>query len=430
MKRIVAIMAVVVFSTAMAQSPTEVLKAGFEKFNSGDIKGAIKYFTKAIELDPTLSVAYTNRGVCHAILGNWDKAADDLSRAVELDPTNSFAYFHLAYVLNQMGMVQEAYQMLYLALQYDPQVMIKRGSYLSAPVAPVVKRFYAMEYIFASSYLPAPAQYMAMANSIISQPAPKAQPPQKQTTTMESKPEKKREPEKRCVPAYPNRYMMAVVVWKYESLSPLDFAKRDIPLIERLATCYMGIPKRNFTLLENPSIGRLRRELRRFASRVDKRDAVAVFYYSGHGIVDTKGELFLLPRDASVETEEDLKETALPLTELKEKLSRAKGMKLAMIDACRVKVPWKPAVLFIRKKEKEKDMAVLFSTAPGKISMGKESSVFLSVLYRMASRGIENLDMDGSGYVELKELIRPLRVQVKKAPMNQQIPEATGTPRL
>jgi len=47
-------------------------------------------------------------------------------------------------------------------------------------------------------------------------------------------------------------------------------------------------------------------------------------------------------------------------------------------------------------------------------------------LYRIASRGIENLDFDGSGYVELKELVKPLEVQVEKASGVEQKPDIKG----
>ncbi len=48
-------------------------------------------------------------------------------------------------------------------------------------------------------------------------------------------------------------------------------------------------------------------------------------------------------------------------------------------------------------------------------------------LYRIASHGVDNLDFDGSGYVELSELLKTLVVQVKNVSGGSQRPDIIGT---
>ena len=49
---------------------------------------AISDFSKAIETDPKLAIAYSNRGVAYVALGKFEEAKKDLLKAVELDPAS------------------------------------------------------------------------------------------------------------------------------------------------------------------------------------------------------------------------------------------------------------------------------------------------------------------------------------------------------
>jgi len=230
-----------------------------------------------------------------------------------------------------------------------------------------------------------------------------------------------------CVEAYPNRYLFASVVYDYDELSDLNYVKNDVELIKNLAICYLGIPRENMKILVNPSLGRLKKELRDFTKRITKKDSLLYFYYSGHGVMDSEGKFYLLPRDASIEDEQILKETAISIEDLKWMFHRAKGYKIAFIDACRVNPRWKPAVLMY--KPKVVDTAFIFSTTQGEISNadreGKHSA-FTRALYGMARAGLKNVDLDASGYIEIKEIITPLKNWLREVSSSEQIPEVWG----
>ncbi len=98
------------------------------------------------------------------------------------------------------------------------------------------------------------------------------------------------------------------------------------------------------------------------------------------------------------------------------------------IDACRIKPSWKPAVVVY--KPKLTDQAFIFSTKEGQFSnidKDKRYSAFTRALYEMASSGLVNLDFDDDGYVEIKELIKPLTNWVRKVSADgKQTPDVWG----
>ena len=233
---------------------------------------------------------------------------------------------------------------------------------------------------------------------------------------------------KNCVEPYPNRYLLAAVVYDYDELDDLTYVKNDIALIKILASCYLGVEEEKIKIIPNPSVGRLKKELRDFTKKVREKDAILYFYYSGHGVTDSEGKFYLLPKDASIEDEQTLKDTAISIDELKNLLSRAKGYKVAFIDACRISPRWKPAVLMYRPNTV--DTAFVFSTTQGKISNadreGKHSA-FTRALYEMARAGLKNVDLDASGYVETGEILKPLENWLKEVSASaDQKPEVWG----
>jgi len=77
---------ILLFITTLAYAKTaeDYLKAGNTKYELKDYKGAIKYYNKAIELNPDLAEAYYNRGIAKIRLGQKDDGCFDFSEASEL----------------------------------------------------------------------------------------------------------------------------------------------------------------------------------------------------------------------------------------------------------------------------------------------------------------------------------------------------------
>ena len=77
---------------AYAQSATDLLDSGLDKAESGNLKGAIADWTKAIEMYPRYGIAYYNRGVARYELGDFRGAIADYTKAIEYDPNYASAY--------------------------------------------------------------------------------------------------------------------------------------------------------------------------------------------------------------------------------------------------------------------------------------------------------------------------------------------------
>src|SRR5947207_16022989 len=77
----------------------------------------------------------------------------------------------------------------------------------------------------------------------------------------------------------------------------------------------------------------MRRMLREFAGRTRDAD-VAVIYYAGHGI-ELDGNNYLIPVDATLETDADVLDETVPLDRVLFSVEPAKQLRLIILDACR-----------------------------------------------------------------------------------------------
>lgn len=57
---------------------------GNEAFSAKNYEKAIELFTKAIEIDPTNHVLYSNMSACYASLKQYDKALESANKTIEL----------------------------------------------------------------------------------------------------------------------------------------------------------------------------------------------------------------------------------------------------------------------------------------------------------------------------------------------------------
>jgi len=64
----------------------------------GNDLAAIKYFQKAISLNPHRSDAYFEQGISYGQLSNFSKAVELINKAIEMDPDNGLYYYGRARV--------------------------------------------------------------------------------------------------------------------------------------------------------------------------------------------------------------------------------------------------------------------------------------------------------------------------------------------
>lgn len=95
---------------------------GLAENKKGNYTGALAYFNKALELDPTADGAYLNRGIAFRHLGQLVQAVADFNKVLELVPGNSNAMMNLGLVYDNQGNTDLALAQYTQALTLDPEL--------------------------------------------------------------------------------------------------------------------------------------------------------------------------------------------------------------------------------------------------------------------------------------------------------------------
>eukprot|EP01098_Paradermamoeba_levis_P001478 TRINITY_DN1175_c0_g1_i1.p1 TRINITY_DN1175_c0_g1~~TRINITY_DN1175_c0_g1_i1.p1 ORF type:complete len:290 (-),score=60.45 TRINITY_DN1175_c0_g1_i1:626-1495(-) len=95
----------------MADPKTQVndLKNEANKlFSEHKYKPAIELYSKAIELDPSNPVLFSNRAFCHIRLEDFGLAREDSEKAIQIDPTYAKAFYRRASAYFALGKYNES----------------------------------------------------------------------------------------------------------------------------------------------------------------------------------------------------------------------------------------------------------------------------------------------------------------------------------
>jgi uncharacterized caspase-like protein len=116
----------------------------------------------------------------------------------------------------------------------------------------------------------------------------------------------------------------------YQNVAKLDNAVNDAVAVTAM---FKSAGFDNVESRLNLTASELRKTLREFGNR--SRDAdMAVVYYAGHGI-ELDGINYLIPIDATLETDADVLDETLPLDRVLFAVEPAKQLRLIILDACR-----------------------------------------------------------------------------------------------
>ena len=75
-------------------SSEQYIKMGLDRYVEKDYQGAIRFYDKAIEVNPNNPIAFHQRGLAKGLLNDLGGALSDLDRAIELDPNYAQAFFN------------------------------------------------------------------------------------------------------------------------------------------------------------------------------------------------------------------------------------------------------------------------------------------------------------------------------------------------
>ena len=94
--------------------------AGLTWQNKKDYSKAIKYYNKAIELNPLLTVAYNNRGGAHHSEGKYHYAIEDFSIGIGLNRDDAKAYYNRGLAYCDNGQIKKALKDWKKAIELKP----------------------------------------------------------------------------------------------------------------------------------------------------------------------------------------------------------------------------------------------------------------------------------------------------------------------
>ena len=109
-------------AAAPAQAPGNpearaVYKRGFQHFVDGRYDEAIAEYREALELDPTLCIAWNGLSMAHRHKGEIDEAIRAGQQLVDLDAQDPLSHTNLSILYVQKGMIAEAEEERAIALQ-------------------------------------------------------------------------------------------------------------------------------------------------------------------------------------------------------------------------------------------------------------------------------------------------------------------------
>lgn len=112
----------VVYLIEMPNPAAEAKKAqGNEFFKKKDYAQAIKWYSQAIDIDPSVTAYYSNRSASYAGLSDWEKAAEDGESCIRCDKNFIKGYFRLATALDKMKNYKKAVDTLVMGLAVEPR---------------------------------------------------------------------------------------------------------------------------------------------------------------------------------------------------------------------------------------------------------------------------------------------------------------------
>jgi uncharacterized caspase-like protein len=177
----------------------------------------------------------------------------------------------------------------------------------------------------------------------------------------------------------------------------------------------------------NVSANDLRKTLREFAARARDAD-IAVVYYAGHGI-ELDGTNYLIPVDATLETDGDVLDETVPLERVLFAVEPARQLRLVILDACRDNPFAKTMKRTIASRAIGRGLAKIEPTSPNTMiafaaKAGSTASDGDSKNSPFAAALIEHLPKPG---LDLRRAFGFVRDEVLKNTGNKQEPYVYGS---
>jgi Caspase domain/Tetratricopeptide repeat len=331
-----------------------------------------------MKLNPKLANAYSHRGFAYGMKGNFDRAMTDLDKAIALNPRYARGYSYRGAIYELRGDLGRAIE------DYDQALKIN-------PALPDARR-YRERTQAAFAARPALAQ---------------------------------RDLTKRVAVAPDRRVALVIGNSQYRSVTFLPNPRRDAAAVAD-ALQQVGFQVELVVDLDRDGMVKA---LRSFRDQADQADW-ALIYFAGHGI-EIERVNYLIPTDARLLDDRDVKAEAVSYEELLSTVNGARALRLVVLDACRVN-PFRDQMRrtvasrgatdrgLARPAETGPGTLVVYSAKEGEVAVddtGGANSPFAAAL-------IAELKVPG---VELRRVFDNVRDDVLEATDNRQQPFTYGS---
>jgi tetratricopeptide (TPR) repeat protein len=415
--------------------------------------------SKSIELAPRYAVAYAERGLAYKMKGDYDRAIADETQAIQLDPKFADAYRNrgFAYLKQRDNDRSIADDSQAIELKpTDPSPLVARGAAygnkgdFDREIADETKAlelrpsYWPAYYSRGEAYAAKGDSAKALVDFRIAAPlAPTSDERHRVALARTDELEKKlasvapavadtgstgqdaRATDKAGPAIAGTEMRLALVIGNssYAAVGKLPNPERDAEAI----TAALKADGFDVTTVDNLTRADFIDDLKKFSDRAAKAEW-AVIYFAGHGL-QLDGVNYLIPIDAKLAEDRDVRDEAIALDRAVEAVSGARELGLIIVDACRNN-PFLANMRFtvaaraahtrgLARIEPQGTTLVEFSARDGQEALDGDStgnSPFASALAkRLAEPGLE-----------VNMLFRQLRKDVLAATANQQEPMFSG----
>lgn len=107
-----------------SQDFAPLLTEGESRLAAEDWDGAVAVLRRAVEAEPSSSLAHSKLGIAYAHKRQWEEARAEFTLAIQLDPSYAPAHSNLGNVHREQGRLDEAIACYKKAILIDPQYWI------------------------------------------------------------------------------------------------------------------------------------------------------------------------------------------------------------------------------------------------------------------------------------------------------------------
>ncbi len=197
----------------------------------------------------------------------------------------------------------------------------------------------------------------------------------------------------------------------YSHFSKLKNSKNDAYDMQRV------LKKQGFDVLylKNGTQKSMDKIIRKFTRKL-KNGGVGIFYYAGHG-VEVEGKNYLIPVDADIPEQEDVKYKSIPINMIVDKMERSNNrLNIVVLDACRNDPYSRSGSGGLAQINSARGMYIAFATAPGSVasdgSKKERNGLFTKHL-------IQNIKQPN---IELDRVFKNVRIAVSNESNDKQRP--------